>query len=207
MPKKNHYAAAAAAIVLVPFALVLRTFLPSPLPNPTPYRGPIPTAAPPKEVGVFALVTGVTHRIAGFGYRGGSLFERRDFSMAAALVKHPRGDLLIDSGFGRNIAEQFATMPWLFRVITSYSLWHPTADQLKIAGYDQKMLRAILLTHAHWDHVSSLPDFPGVPVWVTPQERKFISEGGHGQFGKPFRNINYEEYGFAGGAYLGFQES
>src|SRR6516162_3303919 len=43
--------------------------------------------------------------------------------------------------------------------------------RLKAAGYDPKALHAILLTHSHWDHVSALPDFPGVPVWVTPQER------------------------------------
>jgi glyoxylase-like metal-dependent hydrolase (beta-lactamase superfamily II) len=134
----------------------------------------------------------------------GSLFERPDFSMAGTLVKHPQGDLLIDTGFGRNIAEQFRTMPLMFRAITFYSLWRPAADQLTAAGYDQKSLRAILLTHSHWDHVSGLPDFPGVPVWVTPQERKFISEGGHGQFSKPFIGIRYEEYGFEGGPYLGF---
>jgi hypothetical protein len=27
-----------------------------------------------------------------------------------------------------------------------------------------------------------VPDLPGVLVWVTPQEREFIKEGGHGQF-------------------------
>jgi glyoxylase-like metal-dependent hydrolase (beta-lactamase superfamily II) len=63
------------------------------------------------------------------------------------------------------------------------------------------------LTHAHWDHVSGLPDFPNVPVWVTAQEREFIRKGGHGQFGKPLTSIRYEEYGFEGGLYLGFPES
>ena len=55
--------------------------------------------------------------------------------------------------------------------------------------------------------MSGLPDFPGVPVWVTPQEREFIRKGGSGQFGKPFSGIRYEEYGFEGGPYLGFPAS
>jgi hypothetical protein len=45
-------------------------------------------------------------------------------------VKHPQGDLLIDTGFGRNFRGQFRTMPWIFRAVTFYSLWRPAADQL-----------------------------------------------------------------------------
>ncbi|HKC95459.1 MAG TPA: hypothetical protein VKB81_15685 [Nitrospira sp.] len=85
--------------------------------------GPLPSATPPKEMAVVALMTGVSHRVAASGYRGGSLFERRDFSMAATLVKHPQGDLLIDTGLGRNIAEQFRTMPLLFRVWKFHTMW------------------------------------------------------------------------------------
>ena len=99
--------AAVIAAFLMPLALFLRTFSASPLPKPATYMGPAPSTTPPEEMAVIALVTGVNHRVAAYGYRGGSLFERRDFSMAGALVKHPRGDLLIDTGFGRNIAEQF----------------------------------------------------------------------------------------------------
>jgi hypothetical protein len=49
--------------VLVPLALLVRTFLPAPLPKPEPYTGPLPSATPPKELAVFAVVTGVNHRI------------------------------------------------------------------------------------------------------------------------------------------------
>jgi len=207
MKSKRVYIVVAAAAILVPLALFLHTFSASPLPEPKPYAGPLPSATPPKEMAIFALVAGVHHIVAAYGYRGGSLFERRDFSMAGTLVKHPQGDLLIDTGFGRNIDEQFRALPFLFRATTFYSLSQPAADQLRAAGYDQKSLRAILLTHSHWDHVSGLPDFPGEPVWVTPQEREFIRKSGDMDLCKLFTGIRYEEYGFEGGPYLGFPAS
>ena len=205
--KNMVYIAAAAEAVLVPLALLLHTFSHSPLPLPKPYAGPLPSATPPKEVAVYALVAGVNHPVAAFGYRGGSLFERRDFSMAGAFIKQPKGDLLIDTGFGREIDKQFRTLPWTVRAITFYSLWRPAAEQLKDVGYDPKSLRAILLTHSNWDHVSGLPDFPGVPVWVTPQEREFIRKSGDMDFCRLFTGIRYEEYGFEGGPYLWFPSS
>ena len=66
MKNKRIYIAAAAAAVLVPSALFLNTFSPSPLPLPDPYMGPLPSATSPKEMAVVALVTGVNHRVCSF---------------------------------------------------------------------------------------------------------------------------------------------
>lgn len=79
--------------------------------------------------------------------------------MAATLVKHPQGDLLIHTGFGREIDEQFLTLPLLFRAGTFCKLRQPAVDQLTAAGYDQQSPHAMLLTHSHGGYVSGLLDF------------------------------------------------
>ena len=198
----------AAALLVVLFALLARSFAASPLPAPPPLADPLPPASPPAAMAVFKITTGVNHRSAAFAYRGGSFLEKRDFTMTATLVKHPRGDLLIDTGFGRNIGAHFKKMPLFFRAITDLDPGLPAAQQLDEAGYDRGSLRGILLTHAHWDHVSGLPDFPGVPVLVTADERRFVDQGGFvTAVAREMPGLRYEEYAFEGGPYLGFPRS
>ena len=93
-----------------------------PDPGPLPASVPIPRAGPPGDMELIAVPAGVRNRVAAYAYRGGSVFDRRDFYTGAALIKHPQGDLLADAGFGRDIARQSATMPRYFRAITRYQL-------------------------------------------------------------------------------------
>jgi N-acyl homoserine lactone hydrolase len=197
-----------ALVVLLPLSCLLGSFCACPLPPPAPLTQALAPADPPPGMAVLALPTGVIFRSAGFAYRGGSFLDRRDFAMTAVLVKHPRGDLLIDTGFGRDVDAHLQAMPWAFRLVTRYTRGQAAADQLDAAGYDRTRLRGIVLTHAHWDHVSGIPDFPGTPVLVTAKERRFIAEGGAlTAVARSFESVRYEEYAFEGGPYLGFEES
>lgn len=196
------------ALVLLLFLLLLRSFSAAPLPQPSAFSGTLPIVTPPSDMAIFQLLTGIAHRSAAFGYRGGSFSDKRDFAMSAVLVKHPKGDLLIDTGFGSNIDAQFAQMPFFFRWGTSYEKKIPAAAQLAKAGYDSKKLRGILLTHSHWDHVSGLTDFPQVPVLVTTDERRFIESGSAwSATARTLTNLKYEEYAFEDKPYLNFEKS
>lgn len=186
-----------------------------PDPGPLPASVPIPDAGPPDGMELIAVPTGVNNRVAAYAYRGGSVFDRRDFYVGAALIRHPRGDLLVDAGFGRDIARQFATLPRYFRAITRYQVWKPAVEQLAAAGYDFARLKAIVLTHAHWDHMSGLPGFPGLPVMVTARDKAFFDNSpnrgrlGPPGFGPPFTQtpFNWQVFGFEGGPYLGLARS
>src|SRR5215472_16323920 len=125
-------------------AAFLSTYSPAPLDRPQPYPGDLPPASPPPGMAAFQIPTGVSRRAAAFGYRGGAFSDQRDFVMTSVLVQHPRGDLLIDTGLGRQIESQFQLMPASFRAITKYTRIAPAADHLEAAGYDPTRLRGIL---------------------------------------------------------------
>jgi glyoxylase-like metal-dependent hydrolase (beta-lactamase superfamily II) len=193
---------------MLSFGMLSSTFIGHPLPAPTPTSAPLPPASPPPEMAMYVLPTGVVERSSGFAYRGGSFLERSDSSVTAVLVKHPRGDLLIDSGFGHGIDEQFKLNPAALRLSTRYERGTPSADQLAAAGYAPGSLRAILLTHAHWDHVSGVPDFPGTPVWITAEEHQWIDRDAvNAEIAHSFTGARWEEYGFEDRPYLGFARS
>lgn len=196
------------SFMLVAAILVYLMHCASPLSPPKRLEGDLPVATPPKEMGVFKISTGVNHRSAAFAYRGSSFFDKRDFSIMALLVKHPQGDLLIDAGFGRNVRAHFKEMPFYFRAITDFNPCRAAADQLEEAGYDQKSLKGILLTHAHWDHVSGIEDFVETPVWINNEEHRFINEGAPlSALIRSFPNVQYKAYSFEHVPYLNFTKS
>lgn len=163
------------------------------------------TARPPAEMHLYAIEAGKMLSQAAFAYRGGSLGEPRVFGMGGILIEHPKGNLLFDTGFGKDVDVHFKTVPALMRATSKYEKEPTVAAQLQKSGI---ALKAVILTHAHWDHVSGLADLPGVPVWVNDQERSFIKYGDDATaLIRNFGDLNYRVYNFPSGPYLGFNKS
>lgn len=197
-----------ATLLVVAVLLLVWTFLPLRLPEPTPFAGPLPPATPPPGMSLSALPTGALASRAMFAFRGGAFGDEREFAMTALLVRHPRGDLLIDTGFGRDVDAHVATTPRIGQALTRYHEGVPAAVQLEAHGVAPASLAGVLLTHAHWDHVSGLDSLPGVPVWINAAERAFVHEGGdHSALLRGFEGIRWREYAFAERPYLGFERS
>jgi N-acyl homoserine lactone hydrolase len=184
------------------------TFLPLRLPEPAPFAGELPPASPPPSMTMHALYTGAIASRAAFAFRGGSFLEEREFAMVAVLVRHPRGDLLIDAGFGRELDAHVATTPKLAQMLTRYTRRETAGAQLRAAGIDPSTLAGVIPTHTHWDHISGLDDLPGVPVWSNAAERAFVRDGGERSvLMRSFGEVRWREYAFEDGPYLGFERS
>ena len=193
---------------LIAVAGLVWTFLPAPLPAPAPSAEALPEAAPPATMSISVIYTGSIASRAMLAYRGGDFGDQRSFAMAAILVRHPRGDLLIDAGFGRDVDAHVKTMPLIGQALTQYAKGRPAGEQLMEGGVSPSSLKGVLITHAHWDHVSGLDSLTGVPVWVNAAELGFIrGDSPNAALMRSFDTVAYHTYGFDDGPYLGFAHS
>ena len=168
----------------------------------------VPSNNSPPQMSITAIMTGKMFSKAGLAYRGGDLREERELAMGVILIKHPGGNLVVDAGFGSEVGAHFATTPELMQRTSKYQAGTTVVEQLPQAGLGISDLQAVILTHAHWDHVSGLADLPGVPVWVTSAELDFVnSDSEHTALARAIGVETYQTYSFNDGAYLGFNSS
>jgi len=96
--------------------------------------------------------------------------------VVAFLVEHPTaGPLLIDTGFGRGVAEKSLrevgpVNALLFRGGVEMRPDQTVAAQLSGGGVDPSAIGLIVMTHLHFDHAGGLRDFPGATVLVSERE-------------------------------------
>ncbi|MEV8417636.1 MBL fold metallo-hydrolase [Streptomyces niveus] len=185
--------------------ITFRSFRPAPLPAPAQWTDPLPTASPPADLAIYQLPTGTYENRALFAYRGGAFRDVRKFAATAVLVRHPAGDLLIDAGFGADVEAHIATLPSYRR--TPHELGATIRDQLRSTNYDMTSLRGVIITHAHWDHVSGLAELD-VPIWMNEAESRYVERA---KDAAVFRDVasrrEIHHYTFDGPPYLGFPGS
>jgi glyoxylase-like metal-dependent hydrolase (beta-lactamase superfamily II) len=154
---------------------------------------------------LYRLPTGTYTTRAMFAVTGGSVRDKRDFAATAVLIYHPKGDLLIDAGFGEHVAEHIKMLARMERA--PYQRGQTAAQQLDAAAYDRSRLLGVLVTHVHWDHVSGL-DSLRVPVWINEAEVRYAADDSHGAvFRAVSKGLEIREYAFDGPEYLGFPAS
>jgi len=171
---------------------------------------PITLASPPKVAGVrvSAIYAGRMESLGAFAYRGGSFGDKRVFGMGSILVRHPQGNLLFDAGFGKDVDLHVETLPFLMRATTTYTRERTVAEQLTEAKIPFTDIQRVVLTHAHWDHVSGIPELADIQIMTSPEEAEFIASDDpaaaliHSFEGLGIAPINYRD-----GPYLGFESS
>ncbi len=201
-----------AVIIGVPLGALVWSFAPHPLPA-TLAAGETfsaPQPQPPAGMTLSVMHAGRMESNGLFAYRGGPM-EKREFGMDVVVVQHPQGTLLFDAGFARKLESQLHVVPALMRSVSKITSETPVADQLATAGIEPAAIKGIVLTHAHWDHVSGLVDLRSIPVWINQAELDFIHSGDFGaQLAAEIdaeAPLNLQKYAFDGPAYWGFAAS
>lgn len=198
--------AVVATLIVIAGACLAWSFTPARLDLPRVEVGALPPASPPPSMSISALPTGTYETPAALAFRGGAWGEKRAFAATGILVRHPKGDLLIDTGFGNNVDRQLELLPSYQR--SEHHRGIPIARQLTAARMPLHDIAAIIPTHTHWDHISGVDDLRGIPVMVTAAGRTFIGSKAKGtEVLNSLGDVRYQQYAFDGGAYLGFPKS
>jgi glyoxylase-like metal-dependent hydrolase (beta-lactamase superfamily II) len=97
----------------------------------------------------------------------------RDLSNVCALVVHPRGTLLWETGLHESvnrIQAQADARPG--RPRAGDHVDRTLASQLEEIGYGPGRITVLALSHAHWDHTGNVRDFLGATWLVQKAERE-----------------------------------
>jgi glyoxylase-like metal-dependent hydrolase (beta-lactamase superfamily II) len=140
-------------------------------------RDTLPAAPPHARVAPsFAPVRG----LAACWVETGNMFTGFSFAMTAGsiLVKHPAGDLLIDTGNSTHFDDEVANYPFALRLKLRNLAGQLTPEValpelLRLVSAEPTKLRWVILSHAHLDHAGGLMDLPRVPVLLTAEELRF----------------------------------
>ena len=159
-----------ALVVVMAAALYVLYFRRTPLPPAAPHARAVPVISRIPGISACWVETAKTFSNFSFGATAGSV-----------LIKHPAGDLLIDSGSSSHYDQEISGYPfgtWLKLKALAGQLKPkvPLPDLLRRIGEDPPKLRWAILSHSHLDHAGGLMDLPHLPVLLTREELQFAAD-------------------------------
>jgi glyoxylase-like metal-dependent hydrolase (beta-lactamase superfamily II) len=134
---------------------------------------PRPPAVP---IEVCWLETGGRDAAGGLGASGVARADQWHVTTSALLVRHPRGDLLIDAGLGEREATGQGLTGWrrfVFDRTAGSNEPRGSLGELLDALHARPL--AVIASHAHADHLGGLLQLPGVPAWLAQEELDFVN--------------------------------
>jgi N-acyl homoserine lactone hydrolase len=157
-------------VAILAAALYVFYFRRTPLPAIASHVRVTPTISSIPGVAACWVETGKTLSNFSFGSTAGSV-----------LVKHPTGDLLIDTGSSSHYEQEISGFPfatWLKLKLLAGQLKPPVPlpDLLQRVGENPAKLRWATLSHSHLDHAGGLMDLPHLPVLLTREELQFAND-------------------------------
>jgi N-acyl homoserine lactone hydrolase len=158
------------ATVAIGAALYVLYFRRTPLPPAAPDAIVAPAIASLPGLAACWIETGKTFSSFSFGSTAGSV-----------LVRHPAGDLLIDTGNSSHFNDEIRGYPfgtWFKLRFLAGQLTPkiPLPELLRRVKEDPAKLRWVILSHAHLDHAGGLMDLPRVPVLLSQEELQFAND-------------------------------
>jgi N-acyl homoserine lactone hydrolase len=159
-----------AFVAVAAIALYVLYFRRTPLPPAAPHARVVPVISTIPGISACWIETGKTFSNFSFGSTAGSV-----------LIRHPAGDLLIDTGNSSHFDQEISGYPfatWLkLRGLAGLLKPNvPLPELLHRIGEDPNKLRWAILSHAHLDHAGGLMDLPRLPVLLTREELQFAAD-------------------------------
>jgi len=159
-----------ALVAVMAAALYVLYFRRTPLPPAAPHARAVPVISTIPGLSACWVETAKTFSSFSFGSTAGSV-----------LVKHPEGDLLIDTGNSSHYDQEISGCPftiWLKLKSLAGQLKPkvPLPELLRRIGEDPAKLRWAILSHVHLDHAGGLMDLAHLPVLLTREELQFAGD-------------------------------